>query len=244
MSTGETVGLEALLRWHQPDGSVWSPPRFLQVAESSDVMLQLGEWVIDQAIAQQARWMADGVDVVPVSVNVSARQCLDLHLVDLVRRTLKRHHIAAHLVKIEVTETTAMSDVHHVGQLLQDLRDVGVGVAVDDFGTGYSSLAHLRCLPVDQLKIDQTFVRDIGHDRYGAAVVRAMISLGHELGVPVVAEGVESETQINFLTLHQCDIAQGYYFAQPLDGRSAGEYLQMQQFQTLPVHEQRKLALH
>ena len=164
-----------------------------------------------------------------VSINVSARQCLDRKLVQVVSEALAAEQIPASLLKLEITETTAMTDVDQVMHLLNELRALGVGVAVDDFGTGYSSLAHLQRLPIDQIKIDQSFVRDIANDHQGAAIVRATIALAHELGVPVVAEGVEDETQLTFLTLHRCDIAQGFYFARPLSGEAAGEYLRAAQ---------------
>jgi diguanylate cyclase (GGDEF)-like protein len=221
----EPVGFEALLRWRQADGILWSPAQFLDVAEESGLILEIGAWVVREATQQLARWSRAGLPVLPVSINVSARQCLDRRLIHLVSEALSAEQIPASLLKLEITETTAMTDIDHVMRLLNELRALGVGVAVDDFGTGYSSLAHLQRLPIDQIKIDQSFVRDIANDHQGAAIVRATIALAHELGVPVVAEGVEDETQLTFLTLHRCDIAQGYYFARPLSGEAAGDYL-------------------
>ncbi len=222
---GEPVGLEALLRWRQADGVVWSPGQFLDVAEESGLILDIGAWAIREATRQLGRWRLAGLMLLPVSINVSARQCLDRRLVQIVSAALAAEGIPASLLKLEITETTAMTDVEQVMLLLAELRALGVGVAVDDFGTGYSSLAHLQRLPIDQIKIDQSFVRDIANDRHGAAIVRATIALAHELGVPVVAEGVEHESQLRFLTLHHCDIAQGYYFARPLNHEATSAYL-------------------
>lgn len=229
VASTEPVGFEALLRWRQSDGILWGPAQFLDVAEESGLILDIGIWVIREATQQLARWSRAGVPVLPVSINVSARQCLDRKLVQVVSEALTAEQIPASLLKLEITETTAMTDVEQVMQLLHELRALGVGVAVDDFGTGYSSLAHLQRLPIDQIKIDQSFVRDIANDHQGAAIVRATIALAHELGVPVVAEGVEDETQLTFLTLHRCDIAQGFYFARPLSGEAAGDYLRQAQ---------------
>jgi diguanylate cyclase (GGDEF)-like protein len=225
VASAEPVGFEALLRWRQLDGQLWSPAQFLDVAEESGLILEIGTWVVREATQQLARWGRLGVPLVPVSVNVSARQCLDRKLVQVVSEALSAEGIPASLLKLEVTETTAMTDVEQVRHLLHELRALGVGVAVDDFGTGYSSLAHLQRLPIDQIKIDQSFVRDIANDHQGAAIVRATIALAHELGVPVVAEGVEDETQLTFLTLHRCDIVQGYYYARPMSGDAAARFM-------------------
>ncbi len=213
--TNRPVGMEALLRWRQPDGELWAPARFLAVTEETGLILSIGEWVIREATRQIARWRTEGLPLLPVSVNVSARQCLDRRLVQVVADALTDSAVPAALLKIEITESTAMSDLGQLHHLLTDLRAMGVSVAMDDFGTGYSSLSYLKRFPVDQIKIDPSFINDITSDPNGAAIVRATIALAHGLGVPVVAEGVESEEQMRFLKLHQCDIAQGYLYAHP-----------------------------
>ncbi|MCK6425292.1 MAG: EAL domain-containing protein [Burkholderiaceae bacterium] len=223
---GRPVGLEALLRWRQPDGELWAPGRFLHVVEETGLILAVGAWVIREATRQLAAWRAAGVPLVPVSVNVSARQCLDRHLVQVVADALAEADIPARYLKIEVTESTAMADLGQLKTLLTELRQLGVAVAMDDFGTGYSSLAHLKRFPVDQIKIDPTFIHDITSDPNGAAIVRATIALAHGLGVPVVAEGVENAEQRAFLAEHRCDIAQGYLYAQPLSGEAVARYLE------------------
>ena len=225
LADGRPVGLEALLRWRQPDGDLWSPSRFISVVEETGLILSIGTWVIQEATRQLAAWREAGVPLVPVSVNVSARQCLDRHLVQVVTQALAAAQVPARLLKIEVTESTAMADLGHLTDLLTELRQIGVAVAMDDFGTGYSSLAHLKRFPIDVIKIDPTFIRDITTDANGAAIVRATIALAHGLGVPVVAEGVENTEQMRFLTEHHCDIGQGYLYAKPLSGDEVAEYL-------------------
>ena len=215
LRTGKPVGLEALLRWRQDDGELWAPARFLSITEETGLIVAVGNWVIREATQQLRRWIDAGVTPVPVSVNVSARQCMDSHLIDVITEALKQADVPASLLKVEITESTAMADLDHLRQLLQRLRQLGVAIALDDFGTGFSSLAHLKRIPVDQIKIDPSFIADIHRDPNGAAIVRATIALAHGLGVPVVAEGVESEAQIRFLREHHCDIVQGYLYGRP-----------------------------
>jgi diguanylate cyclase (GGDEF)-like protein len=215
LRTGRPVGLEALLRWRQDDGELWAPARFLSITEETGLIVAVGNWVIREATAQIRRWIDAGVTPVPVSVNVSARQCMDSQLIDVIAGALKDADVPASLLKVEITESTAMADLDHLKQLLMRLRQLGVAIALDDFGTGFSSLAHLKRFPVDQIKIDPSFIADIHRDPNGAAIVRATIALAHGLGVPVVAEGVENEAQIRFLREHDCDIVQGYLYGRP-----------------------------
>ncbi|WP_050757367.1 putative bifunctional diguanylate cyclase/phosphodiesterase [Leptothrix cholodnii] len=227
LKTGQLVGLEALLRWRQPDGELWLPGRFLPVTEETGLILPIGEWVIREATQQLARWRDQGLPLVPVSVNVSTRQCLDRRLVQVVAEALLCSGIDAGLLKLEVTESTAMADLGHLRGLLVELRALGVQVAMDDFGTGFSSLSHLKHFQIDQIKIDPSFVRDISRDANGAAIVRATIALAHGLGLPVVAEGVESEEQMAFLSAHHCDIAQGFLYARAQDSDSVASMLSL-----------------
>ena len=151
----------------------------------------------------------------PVAVNVSARQCINRNIVDVVRRALEDTGIAPSLLKLEITETTAMTDAAQVIELLEEIKALGVRIAVDDFGTGYSSLAYLKRFPIDELKIDRSFVQDIATDADDAAIVRATIALAHELGIEVVAEGVETRQQSMFLSAQSCDIVQGFLYGRP-----------------------------
>ncbi len=241
LRSGQVAGLEALLRWRQPDGSLWRPARFLPVTEETSLILHIGEWVLREAVGQLARWRAEGLPLVPVSVNVSTRQCLDRRLVRIVAEALAEHQMPAALLKIEVTESTAMADLGQLRSLLAELRAMGVQVSMDDFGTGFSSLSHLRNFRVDQIKIDPSFVRDISRDPNGAAIVRATIALAHGLGLPVVAEGVESEEQMSFLAEHDCDIAQGYLYAQAQDSDTIGTLLRERVAGGLPMSRARSL---
>ncbi|PXW95481.1 diguanylate cyclase (GGDEF)-like protein [Sphaerotilus hippei] len=235
LRSGQLVGLEALLRWRQPDGELWSPARFLPATEENGLILEIGEWVIREATGQLARWRDQGLPLVPVSVNVSTRQCLDRRLVRVVADALRTSAVPAALLKLEVTESTAMADLGHLCALLGELRALGVQVAMDDFGTGFSSLSHLKNLRVDQIKIDPSFVRDISLDPNGAAIVRATIALAHGLGLPVVAEGVESREQMQFLTDHHCDIAQGYLYACAQDSHSVADLLRLSLATGIPL---------
>jgi len=225
LASGEAVGLEALLRWRNAYGALVMPDDFIGVAEESGLILAIGEWVLFEAADQIARWSAEGLPVLPVAVNVSARQCLDHGIVRTLREALARTGIEPRLLMLEITETTAMRDVEHVIELLAQISALGVGIAVDDFGTGYSSLSYLKRFPIDQLKIDQSFVRDITTNSNDAAIVVAILALAHSLGWPVVAEGVETEAQRDFLAAQHCDLAQGYLFCQPMPAAELVESL-------------------
>ena len=231
LGTGEAVGLEALLRWRNAFGTLVMPDDFIAVAEESGLILAIGEWVIFEAADQIARWAAAGLPVLPIAVNVSARQCLDHGIVRTLGEALRRSGIAPHLLMLEITETTAMRDVEHVIDLLRQVSALGVGIAVDDFGTGYSSLAYLKRFPIQQLKIDQSFVRDVATDSNDAAIVVAILALAHSLGWTVVAEGVETEAQRRFLTEQSCDLAQGFLFTTPM---IASELVAALQWRTRP----------
>ena len=219
LHTQQMVGMEALMRWQRTPEQLVLPIGFMGVAEECGLIVDMGAWAVLHAARQVALWLHAGLQPVPVAVNISARQCLNRDLVQVVRLALQETGIPPHLLRLEITETTAMSDADQVIGLLQDIRALGVRLAVDDFGTGYSSLAHLKRFPIDELKIDRSFVSDITTDKDSAAIVRATIALAHGLGLQVVAEGVETKAQSRFLTEQQCDTAQGYLFGrpQPLD---------------------------
>ena len=216
---GQMVGLEALMRWQRTPDQLVMPIGFIEVAEECGLIVDMGAWAVLHAARQVALWLCAGLQPMPIAVNVSARQCLNRDLVQVVRLALQETGIPPHLLRLEITETTAMSDADQVIGLLQDIRALGVRLAVDDFGTGYSSLAYLKRFPIDELKIDRSFVNDITTDKDNAAIVRATIALGHGLGLQVVAEGVETEDQSRFLADQHCDTVQGYLFGrpQPLD---------------------------
>ena len=221
---GRLVGFEALLRWRRDDGEVMLPSEFIGMAEESSLILALGEWTLREAARQIVAWSSAGGPDVPISVNVSAKQCLDLQLVQLLSTILAETGISPDKLKLELTETAAMSDAAVVEELLDGIRQLGVGIALDDFGTGYSSLVYLRRFPIQQIKIDRSFVQDLTTQPEAAAIVKAIIGLAHGLGVPVVAEGVETSSQRDMLLAHGCDILQGYLFARPLPALEAARW--------------------
>ena len=210
------VGFESLIRWRRPGVGLVPPDQFIPAAEESGHIRAMGEWVVREAAAQLARWSAEGLPLVPVAVNVSSRQCADMAIVDTIRHALAESRLAPQLLKIELTESTAMHKPDFVAELLARVAELGVGVSVDDFGTGYSSLSHLKRFPVSELKIDRSFVAGITHAGDDAAIVQGTIALAHGLGKSVVAEGVETAEQLEFLTRLGCDTAQGWLFSRPL----------------------------
>ena len=225
IGNGTLTGFEALIRWNRPGHGLLLPNTFIPVAEESDLILQLGIWVFDEVARQIRRWIDEGLPVVPVAINVSARQCMGNGLVGAISATIDKHGIPPRLLELEITETTAMKDVEHVESLLGQLKAIGVRVALDDFGTGYSSLSHLRRFPITVLKIDQSFVWGATRNSDDAAIARATIALAHNLGLKVVGEGVETETQRDFLASQACDIAQGYYYGRPNPAEAMRELL-------------------
>ena len=213
---GGLVGFEALLRWRRRPDMLVQPAEFIGVAEESGLIVDIGAWVVLQVARDIARWISDGRRAMPVAVNLSARQCVNRNIVEVLRSALAETGIPPALLKLEITETTAMTDAAQVIELLQETKPLGVRIAVDDFGTGYSSLAYLKRFPIDELKIDRSFVQDVATDADDAAIVRATIALAHELGILVVAEGVENQPQSAFLTAQSCDIVQGFLYGRPL----------------------------
>lgn len=226
LHTQRMVGMEALMRWQRTPEQLVQPSDFIGVAEDCGLIVEMGAWAVLHAARQIALWRDAGLQPVPISVNVSARQCLNRDLVEVVRLALQETGIPAHLLRLEITETTAMSDADQVIGLLQDICALGVRLAVDDFGTGYSSLAHLKRFPIDELKIDRSFISDIATDKDSAAIVRATIALAHGLGLQVVAEGVENEAQRRFLAEQHCDTVQGFLFSRPQPIGIATRWLQ------------------
>ncbi|WP_116450797.1 putative bifunctional diguanylate cyclase/phosphodiesterase [Blastococcus litoris] len=222
---GERIeGLEALLRWQHPTQGLIPPGDFIPVAEGTGIILRLTEHVLDLALAQTRSWIDVG-SAVPVAVNLSTRCLLDPGLPDLVGGLLARHGVPAALLRLEVTESAVMGDAARCMDVLQRLHDLGVKLSIDDFGTGYSSMAYLRRLPVDELKIDRSFVLGMTTTAHDAVLVRTAIDLGHNLGLTVVAEGVEGAEHVSALRDLGCDIAQGYHYARPMAAEQMSELL-------------------
>ncbi|MFN0040000.1 MAG: putative bifunctional diguanylate cyclase/phosphodiesterase [Burkholderiales bacterium] len=215
LKTRKIFGAEALLRWNHPKLGEISPKRFIPVAEDAGLVGEIGEWVLRQACRQIREWQEDGHSL-QVAVNVSARQFQQYDVAEMVQKILEQTGVHARNLEIELTESAVMDNPEASIVALERLAALGVEIAVDDFGTGYSSLSYLKRLPLDLLKIDQSFVRDISSDPNDAAIVRAIINLASSLGIKVIAEGVETDAQLAFLNAYGCQYAQGYLFGEPL----------------------------
>jgi EAL domain-containing protein (putative c-di-GMP-specific phosphodiesterase class I) len=217
------VGLEALVRWQDPDDGLVLPGDFIPVAEETGLIVPLGEEVLAAACGQMTAWVAQGLAPGRMAVNLSARQFRQQDLVEVVQQALAESGLPPRMLELEITESTAMDDVAFTREVLGHLRGLGVHSSLDDFGTGYSSLSQLSTLPFDVLKIDRTFVAGIGRRSSEAAIVRAVIALGHELGLTVVAEGVETREELAFVREHGCDQVQGFLFSRPVPAEEATE---------------------
>jgi len=224
---GDICGAEALVRWHEPKLGMVSPASFIPLAEESGLIVSIGEWILRQACAQARQWLAAGVPA-RVAVNVSARQFHDGDLANLVAAVLQECRLPPHLLELELTESMLMQNAEQALAILDRLHAMGVKIAIDDFGTGYSSLSYLKRLPIDVLKIDQSFVRDIADDADDRAIVSAIIGLARSLQLDVIAEGVETEAQLAFLRERQCGMMQGYLFSRPVAGEEVQAMLKKQ----------------
>ncbi|MDE2449215.1 MAG: EAL domain-containing protein [Gammaproteobacteria bacterium] len=220
LDSGRLIGVEALLRWRLPHRGTVSPGRFIALAEETGLIVPIGKWVLRTACTQNKAWQDAGYDPMVVSVNVSARQFRQEDLVLTVTEALQETGLAARYLELELTESMMMHDVPQLVLMLDELKRIGVQIAVDDFGTGYSSLSYLKRFPVDRLKVDKSFVEDIASDTDDAKIVRAIIALGHNLGLKVVAEGVESPEQLCFLRANHCDEVQGFLMGRPVSARA------------------------
>jgi diguanylate cyclase (GGDEF)-like protein len=215
-NTGKVVALEALTRWRRPEHGLVSPAEFIPMAEETGLIIPIGEWVLRRACAQARAWQDEGFEPLPVAVNLSVRQFRRKDLPELVARVLEETGLPPWCLRLELTESCVMEDAGFAAGVLRELKAKGVGVSVDDFGTGYSSLSYLRRLPVDELKIDRSFVHAATDDEDDAAIVAAVIQLARTLRLQVVAEGVETEGQLELLRSLGCGRAQGYLFSRPL----------------------------
>jgi diguanylate cyclase (GGDEF)-like protein len=225
LPSGRTIGLEALLRWQHPERGLMSPAAFIPIAEQCGLISALGEYVLRQVCCQLQQWQLEMVPLVPIAVNVSPRQFDQGRLAELLLQITSEHQIDPGLLQIEITESALMKHIEGQGNTLLALRSLGVKVSIDDFGTGYSSLAYLKHLPIDCLKIDRSFVRDMVSDSRDAAIVSAVVAIARSLGIGVVAEGVESQRQVEQLRKLGCDAAQGYLFHRPMNAMHCRELL-------------------
>jgi EAL domain-containing protein (putative c-di-GMP-specific phosphodiesterase class I) len=227
LQTGKITGTEALIRWMHPDRGLALPLQFIPVAEESGLILLIGQWVLGEACRQAQDWIDAGLPAVPVAVNVSSLEFRSDSFLENLRSILKDTRLNPRYLELELTESVLMQNAQASTSALSGLKSIGVRLAVDDFGTGYSSLSYLKRFPIDSLKIDQSFVRDIATDTDDATIVSAVITMAKSLKQCVIAEGVETEEQMAFLQAHACDEAQGYYFSKPVAAHKFAKLLEI-----------------
>jgi EAL domain-containing protein (putative c-di-GMP-specific phosphodiesterase class I) len=214
--SGRIFATEALIRWQHPTQGLLSPIKFIPVAEETGLIVQIGAWVLHEACRQNKAWQDQGLPPVSVCVNVSARQFREKNLINRVVSALSESGLDAKYLELEITESLIMHDVDQAIATMQALRKLGVQLAIDDFGTGYSSLNALKTFPVARLRIDRSFISNLATNDSDKAVAGAVISLGQKLNMRVIAEGVETAEQVEFLRANNCDEIQGYYFSKPI----------------------------
>lgn len=223
--TQQMTGMETLLRWQHPTLGLVSPARFIPIAEESGLMIEMGDWVLHEACMQGRIWQAQGYELVPIAVNVSGVQFKRGQFIERLKLILHETRFPPHLLEIEITESVLMELGESSFQLMAELKSLGVSLALDDFGTGFSSLSRLKLFPLDFLKIDQSFVRDIHTDPDDAAIVRAVVGMAHEMNIEVIAEGVENQVQHDFLKALACEKCQGYLFSKPISPEEIEAFL-------------------
>ncbi len=224
ITTSRVVAVEALLRWQHPERGLVAPIEFIPFAEQTGYIQQLTHWVIRKALLDMGAWAAREISL-RLSLNVSTRDLIDNALPDMVAQSLTQHRVAAERLCLEITESALMEDPQRAHETLKRLHGLGVRISIDDYGTGYSSLAYIKKLAVDELKIDRSFIHGVAHDEQNLAIVRSTVELGHNLGLSVVAEGVETEQELKLLLQFGCDEAQGYFFAKPMQREQLQDWL-------------------
>ncbi|MFM2061549.1 MAG: hypothetical protein RLZZ507_1219 [Cyanobacteriota bacterium] len=225
LKTGQITGMEALLRWHHPDMGLVSPAQFIPLAEETGLICDIGEWVLRTACKQNRLWQLAGLPPLRVAVNLSARQFQQPNLVKTITKILQETELEPQYLELEITETLLMQDVDFTVAALRELQALGIHISMDDFGTGYSSLSLLMYFPLSSLKIDQSFIRNLSKSSSNAAIITSVISLGHGLNLTLVAEGVETLEELEFLRLANCDTVQGYLLSKPLSAEAATKFL-------------------
>jgi diguanylate cyclase (GGDEF)-like protein/PAS domain S-box-containing protein len=224
LKTGQISGMEALIRWKNSELLLY-PDSFIHIAEESDLIIPIGEWVIREACKQCKKWHNEGFDQLTVSVNLSPKQFQRQNLEDLIVSALEESGLSPQALELELTEGTLMERPEDAVIILQNLKKLGIKISIDDFGTGFSSLNYLRLFPIDTLKIDQSFIKDLEREQANATIASAVISLAHSLLINVVAEGIENEEQFDFLLAGKCDYGQGYFFYKPQNASEIGQIL-------------------
>ncbi|PLT32833.1 bifunctional diguanylate cyclase/phosphodiesterase [Bacillus sp. V5-8f] len=227
VKTGKLRGVEALIRWQHPEWGMVSPAEFIPLAEETGLILPIGEWVLKTACLQNKAWQEDGYPPLRVAVNISSRQFQQSNFVETVKKILKETELDPMYLELELTESI-IQDSKHAISTMHTLKEMGIHLSIDDFGTGYSSLSYLKTFPIDTLKIDQTFIRNIFNDQKDASLVSTIINMAHNLDLKVIAEGVETTEQLDFLQQEKCNEAQGYFFSRPIPAGEMNTILQQQ----------------
>jgi len=218
-------GVEALIRWQHPTKGLISPIVFIPIAENNGLIMPIGEWIIESACKQLSLWKGTKMKDISISVNISAKQILHQNLCSYIEKMIEKYEVDSALLELEITESIIMENINETINILQSMKKLGVSIAIDDFGTGYSSLSYLKKLPIDKLKIDREFIKDIPTDKDDIAITNAIISLAKSLDLKIIAEGPETKEQIEFLLQGECDIAQGYYYSKPVTIKEVEELL-------------------
>jgi len=221
INTKKIVGMEAISRWQSKDMGLISPGKFIPVLEDTGMIIEVGEWILRTALKQIKEWQDKGYPVVPVSVNLSLIQFRQKELIERVKKALREIAFHPSLLTLEITESAFMQDIEYTNSVIKTIKDIGISISIDDFGAGYSSLAYLKRFPIDNLKIDISFIREITTDPDTASIVTAIIAMAHALNLKTIAEGIETAEQWKFLRLLRCDMGQGYYISKPLPAEDA-----------------------
>jgi diguanylate cyclase (GGDEF)-like protein len=226
LEANKVIGMEALMRWNHPKFGLISPDIFIPIAEEIGIISTIGDWALRSVCEQAMQWHKNGYKSFKLSVNISSRQLLHTGLIKLIKNTLQATQFPPHLLELELTESIVMSSSNRVEKIIQEISDMNIGISLDDFGTGYSSLSHLKRLPITALKIDKSFIMDIMKDPNDALIVKSIISLGKILNLNLIAEGIETQEQLQFMIKNQCQCGQGFYLSKPLSPEEMGLLLQ------------------
>jgi EAL domain-containing protein (putative c-di-GMP-specific phosphodiesterase class I) len=228
INTKKIAGMEALIQWKSPESGLVSPGKFIPILEDTGMIIEVGEWILRTALRKVKEWQNKGHPVVPVSVNLSLIQFRQKDLAEMVKRTMGECGFYPSLLTLEITESAFMQDIDSTSSALKKLKALGISISIDDFGTGYSSLAYLKRFPIDNLKIDMSFIRELAADPDTASIVTAIIAMAHTLNLKTIAEGIETDEQWKILRLLRCDMGQGFYLGKPLPAEEAEKIFGLQ----------------